>query len=194
MRRSAGSQDRLVSAAVPVRQIRSLLTAGLSLSYIAKEVGYTKAHLHKLSQLAPTWYVRQAADDRKISARRAAEIEALYQREVIRRPRSVRDVGETIDKSYKGMVSSRLSRLAIQGLQAQGWSLGWIATQIGGDSRHLQRILTKHSLVLVKTEEELVALARRVGSSESTEKFALRTKNAAAARGYKPTIYTDALV
>lgn len=193
-RSRSGTQDTYVESSQAVRHLRSLINFGISCEYIGLRVGYHRTYVSKLARLAPKRDALAEAKHRKISSRRAEAIEELYVEIVSRRKRGVYGAGKTGEMVRNGAVPSRLSRLAIQGMQAQGWSLVWIANQIQTDTRHIQRILTKHSLVLEETESKLVALARKVGSAESTEKFALRTKNFAARRGYLPTMYTDDLV
>lgn len=95
------------------------------------------------------------------------------------------------------LVPADLTRLALRGLAAQGYSRVWIREQIGLDFNAIWRITmdTRHyksrKLVQRSVQTRVVDLARRVGSSDGGNNC-VRAK--ALARGWKPTMYCDELV
>jgi hypothetical protein len=96
-----------------------------------------------------------------------------------------------------GYVDARLTRTALRGLAAQGFSRIWIRDQINLDFNAIWRItmdeynIKSRRMVRRETQEAVLELARRVGSSDGGNAY---VKSKAAARGWKPTMYCDELV
>lgn len=195
LRRAAGTQDGYEPAAKTAERIRAMLNLGLSCTYIARETGYgSRERVRKLSKLAPSRDAIEAANGQRVLRSRAEAVERLHLR-IMDDRRCGRPVAEgEVGAMRKGTVPIRVTRLAIEGLQAQGYSLEWIGQQLGVGRQQIYGLRTKHKLTSAEMEEKFVALARRVGSAESTASQARRTKNIALRKGYLPTIHFDEFI
>lgn len=96
------------------------------------------------------------------------------------------------------VVPADLTRLALRGLAAQGYSRIWLSEHLGININTIFCITadpgttTKGRQWVNKvTEESVLALVRRVGSSDGGNGYA---RSRARARGWKPTMYYDELV
>ena len=95
------------------------------------------------------------------------------------------------------LVDVKLTRIALRGLAAQGWSREWVRSRTGMNLKTLSEIMQDpggpraRKRVSKNTEARVLELVREVGSTIGPSKF---TKTTAEKRGWRPTMYCDALV
>lgn len=192
VRAALGQQNVLVDAHDAILKLRALRTAGLSTTYIAEQVGYEASTLRQLVGRKGTRAAPAAG--RRITRSRAEATDRLYAQVMHERQHHDKSTLSDTGAMYGRLVPIRLTRLALEGLQAQGWSQRWIADRLGGQQSRVYRMLHVARFVTPEMEAAVLEIVREIGSAESTEPRALRTKNEAARRGYAPTMYTDELV
>ena len=196
VRQALGTQDSLVPAEETVKQVRYLQRIGMSVTYIADKVGYSPNALRRL--IGPTSrskYQASLQNGRRVSSRRAAEVERLYQQVSHERRHRAAGTLEQAGAVKGGMVSIRLSRLALEGLQRQGFSQRWLADRLGlTGHKQVHKMLLTSKMTTPEIEARILTLVQEIGSRESTEPRAQRTKNDAAKKGYRKTLYVDSLV
>lgn len=182
-RRAMGIRKReFVDAHETRTQIRRMYRkGGLSLSYVAKETNLSKNHVIDLRS--------RNEYPKRVEVKTAENVAALYARysaqKIDRRKESMRDNHSV----------ARLTILALEGLQAQGWSQQWIADQLGVSRQRVSQLANGcNKNVSLAVEASVLALVKRVGSSESNLKSAKFTKNRAMKCGFVPTIMWDELV
>lgn len=95
-------------------------------------------------------------------------------------------------KRHAGRIEADLSMRAIRGLQAQGWTASWIGERVGLNYQEVSRY-ARGTVRWISPDRErrIVQLAREVGSKEGPSNC---VRNAAARKGWKPTIWVDELV
>jgi hypothetical protein len=174
-RRETGRQQSLVSSTT----MRSWLVymvdrRNLSYAWISRESGVAQSsvrmvHQGRSSQVHPNTETR---------------IKALYDR--------VCDNLALSNIRRQDVVDAGLTRLAIRGLCAQGWTQPSIAKMAGVAYGTVNLIaLGTRTETSPATEKAVVELARRIGSDEGPSNL---TKTRSLAKGWKPTMYYDVLV
>ena len=95
----------------------------------------------------------------------------------------------------RGTVSPDRARRVIEGLMFRGWSGLWIAEKLGVRKDYVSQVLRKEfTMISVEREAALVELAHEYGDIESDLRYARKTKNLAAARGYVSVVSWDDLL
>lgn len=182
-RRAMGINVRtFVDAHETRRKIRLMYRkGGLSLSFVASEVGLNKNHIIQMRS--------RSEFPKTVQTTTAKNVDALYARY------SAQKINRKVVSMRVGYSLSRLVVLGLQGLQAQGWSQQWIAGELGVSRQRVHQLSSgRDKYVTPEVEAKVLALVKRVGSTESDLKSATFTKNRAAKNGFVPTMMWDELV
>jgi hypothetical protein len=187
-----GAQDSYVDSAETIKKIQAMREAGLTIPFIARKTGYAPNYVHILSTRPGKGHKSPAP--KKVSALRAKAVDDLYLQ--IRRERRGRQplAGSEVGALYDGMLPVRVTRLAIQGLQAQGWSMQRIAKRLGVNYRWVYQLSCRTKFVEPATEAKFRQLVQEIGSAEFEGPTAGRVKKYAADKGFRPTLYVDELI
>ena len=181
LRRFEGATQHTTTAKETRRRLRVLLERGFSQKQIARTAGVASSSVERI----------MAGQQHAVSLRTEQRItDLLYSSRKLPggQPPAI------AASQRRGEVSSDRARRIIQGLMVRGYSLQFMANQLGVSKNCVWLWLSVSPGISIRNENRLLALASKFGDVEAAVPYAERNRAQARAKGYQNLATWDDLL